>query len=115
LSSCLGDVRVAVLAVAKQPVPIAAGVRDNPTADVLCVLAPDSEKAQAWATSATDNLARGQSARSRRPWNTLLADGTAEVTGDRAVRVTAKPMTPAVDLLIQAIRTNDTGSLIPTS
>jgi hypothetical protein len=115
LSDCLGDVRVAVLAVAGQPAPIAAGVRANPTTDVLCVLAPDSGKAQSWAKTAGDNLDHGQSARTRQPWNTLLADGKAEVTGDRAVRVTAKPRTAAVDVLVRSIRDKDAASLIPTS
>ncbi|GAB3897262.1 hypothetical protein GCM10029964_079830 [Kibdelosporangium lantanae] len=116
LSNCLGDVRVAVLAVARQPAPIAAGVRDNPTTDVLCVLAPDGDKAKSWAKTAGDNLDHGRSTRTQQPWNTLLAEGKAEeVTGDRAVRVTAKPRSASVDVLIQAIRNEDTTSLVPTS
>lgn len=114
LANCLGDVKFAVLAVAQEPAPTAAGVRDNPTTDVLCVLAPDSGKAQDWSKAATDRLANGMSARSNQPWKTLLADAKAEVTGDRAVRITAKPQT-TTDILVQAIRIQDTNSLIPTS
>ncbi|TCO53025.1 hypothetical protein [Actinocrispum wychmicini] len=115
LADCLGDVRFAVLAVTQQKAPLAAGVRDNPTTEVLCVLAPDSGKAQDWAKTVADRLANDMSAQTRQPWHTLLTDVHADVTGDKVVRVTARPAAATRDVFLRAILTKDVGNLVPAS
>lgn len=110
LSDCLGDAGLAMIETTNRPAPIAAGLRIDPPTEVLCVLAPDGDKANQWRGAAENALRTGKT-HTGEPWSSLLTQGVADVTGN-VVRVTGHS-THAPGLLVQSLKNNDAASLIP--